>query len=632
IYIKDVHIKNSPSFHVSFSGSNSEITIDNATVTAPSNAPNTDGIDVTGTNGLIKNTTVSVGDDNIVMKPQSTVCSNITISTCTFGSGHGVSIGGQTNAGMNGFFVSNCTFTGTSNGIHLKADRGDGGLVQNLNFSNLTMTNVGNPFDVSSYYINGGDVAGPVSPTHIPSGGTQMEAPVLADLPKTFVAGSTPQWQNITLSNIRINGTSSNNFFYGTPEALIQNLVLSDVTYQNNPTNKLNFVNDADVHLTGATAGPIQCAVVSSLELSGTPATPPTLTQAFSSSLATQATNLLSQAPTLTNFDPNFDPASVNTVRVSGEFALGKAAGTAGVYNLSGGSLVVGNVARIGDSGTGIFNQTGGTATIATLKIGGAGGGVGSWTISSGTASATSTVIQNNSRFNFNGGNVSLGALQVVTGGKALLSPGANKVLRSTSLSIDATSQIDLADNDMIIDYSGPVGTLAGDVRNFIRNSQLASSSATATTRLGYGDNAVLGKSTFAGQSVDTSSVLVKYTYAGDADLDGDADGVDIGTWATNFTGELGGTGSMVWTQGDWDYDGDIDGVDAGLWAQAFTGELGGAGLGSIVLNDPSISSGAAQILRGLGVTVVPEPLAVSGFALCFAVAAACDRRRGPRR
>src|SRR5262249_30894113 len=78
-------------------------------------------------------------------------------------------------------------------------------------------------------------------------------------------------------------------------------------------------------------------------------------------------------------------------------------------------------------------------------------------------------------------------------------------------------------------------------------------------------------------------------------------------TWATNFTGELGGTGSQVWTQGDWDYDGDVDGVDAGLWAQAFTGELGGAGLGSIVVDAP-LKPGAAAILRGLGVTVVPEP------------------------
>jgi hypothetical protein len=130
--------------------------------------------------------------------------------------------------------------------------------------------------------------------------------------------------------------------------------------------------------------------------------------------------------------------------------------------------------------------------------------------------------------------------------------------------------------------------------------------------------------------SVDPTSVLIKFTYSGDSDLDGDADGVDIGTWATNFTGELGGgpSATHIWAQGDWDYDGDVDGVDAGLWATAFTGELGGNGLGSVVVNDPSLSREAAAILQGLGVTVVPEPAAVGLLGLCVAGGLARRSRR----
>src|SRR5262249_377192 len=120
---------------------------------------------------------------------------------------------------------------------------------------------------------------------------------------------------------------------------------------------------------------------------------------------------------------------------------------------------------------------------------------------------------------------------------------------------------------------------------------------------------------------------------AGDANLDGDADGVDIGTWATNFTGELGGsaTATFGWTQGDWDYDGDVDGVDAGLWATAFTGELGGAGLSSVVVNDPTLSPQAAQIRAGMGVTVVPEPgsaAACLAFAIVFGLTGSTFRAR----
>ncbi|HEY7089195.1 MAG TPA: hypothetical protein VH518_13955 [Tepidisphaeraceae bacterium] len=204
--------------------------------------------------------------------------------------------------------------------------------------------------------------------------------------------------------------------------------------------------------------------------------------------------------------------------------------------------------------------------------------------------------------------------------------PSGTSIVKS--LTLNAGSVLDLTDNSMIVDYTGAVGTLADDVRGHLRARRLNSSAATSTRRLGYADNAVLHRSTFAGQPVDSTSILIKYTYAGDADLDGDADGVDIGTWATNFTGELGGTGSTVWTQGDWDYDGDVDGVDAGLWAQAFTGELGGAGLGSLIIDDPNIAPGAAAILRGLGITVLPEPGIAGSLAGIAALALNCYRRR----
>ncbi|HEY7087553.1 MAG TPA: hypothetical protein VH518_05645, partial [Tepidisphaeraceae bacterium] len=191
----------------------------------------------------------------------------------------------------------------------------------------------------------------------------------------------------------------------------------------------------------------------------------------------------------------------------------------------------------------------------------------------------------------------------------------------------------------VIFDYTGP--TIFNTIRSQIitgRNGGLwngpgINSSAainTPLTALGYGEaSTVVGANggSFSGEPVDSTAIVVRWTRVGDADLDGDADGVDIGTWATNFTGELGGTGTRIWTQGDWDYDGDADGVDAGLWAQAFTGELGGNGLGSVVVNDPSISPGAAAILRGLGVTVVPEPGTI-GFILGIAVTGLCRARR----
>jgi hypothetical protein len=203
------------------------------------------------------------------------------------------------------------------------------------------------------------------------------------------------------------------------------------------------------------------------------------------------------------------------------------------------------------------------------------------------------------------------------------------------SLSFDGgpaapNAPLDLANNSMIVDYTGATSPV-GEVRLLLRaGSQsghgIISTAATPQRALGYGDNSILNKATFAGQSVDATSVLIKYTYLGDADLDGDADGVDIGTWAVNFTGELGSgpASTMVWTQGDWDYDGDVDGVDAGLWATAFTGELGGAGLA--VQIDAPLSRQAAEILQSIGVIVVPEPGGWLG-SVTIGVSAFCGRR-----
>ncbi|HEY7086716.1 MAG TPA: autotransporter-associated beta strand repeat-containing protein [Tepidisphaeraceae bacterium] len=192
------------------------------------------------------------------------------------------------------------------------------------------------------------------------------------------------------------------------------------------------------------------------------------------------------------------------------------------------------------------------------------------------------------------------------------------------------TATLDLTDNDLVLDYTStsPISTVRAQIRNAYNGGLwnqpgISTSLGGAiisgppnvigkTAALGYAEASALGNpSTFNGQSVDSTTVIVKYTLAGDSDLDGDADGVDIGNWATNFTGELGGTGSQVWSQGDWDYDGDVDGVDAGIWAQNFTGELGGGGLGSIVITQP-IAPGAAAILEGMGITVVPEPVSAS--------------------
>src|SRR4029079_16071779 len=126
------------------------------------------------------------------------------------------------------------------------------------------------------------------------------------------------------------------------------------------------------------------------------------------------------------------------------------------------------------------------------------------------------------------------GLARGASNGTANLAAGTSVV---TSLSIAPGAVLRLTNTRALNNYPGAVGTLVNDVRQHLANGRLISSSATGTTGLGYADNAVLSpvKTTFPGQTVDASSLLIKFTYFGDSNLDGQVDVGDLGILATNW-------------------------------------------------------------------------------------------------
>src|SRR5262249_12267195 len=110
-----------------------------------------------------------------------------------------------------------------------------------------------------------------------------------------------------------------------------------------------------------------------------------------------------------------------------------------------------------------------------------------------------------------NSGSLTAGSIDV-QGGKIGLASGGGKVLRAANVSITSGGTIDLADNGMIVDYSGstPLGAIqallaSGYAGGAWTGGGINSSSAAALagalnkTALGYGENssAALGLSTF---------------------------------------------------------------------------------------------------------------------------------------
>ena len=201
-------------FGVSSGNAGTNVTIQDLTCTDPNSAPNTDGMDLAGSNFNVEGISVTTGGNDIEINPQLVAANNYTFNDCNFGFGNGFVVGGQTNAGLNGLSVSNCVFSGTTFGFRFIAGRGNGGLVQNVSVSDITMTGVTTDIFIDSYFENGNNFANADLPND-PE----------ADSAQTFVAGSTPQWENISFSSIVTSNQPINSragFLIGLPESPIQ--------------------------------------------------------------------------------------------------------------------------------------------------------------------------------------------------------------------------------------------------------------------------------------------------------------------------------------------------------------------------------------------------------------------------
>ena len=149
LFIHDITFQNPPYHHCGIRDNGGNITISNLTVNTPSPSPNTDGLNFVGTNCVIENCHISDGDDNIAMGSTGPI-NGLLITNCAFGTGHGVSIGSGITYGISNLTVINCTFNGTVNGIRMKCNQDGSAPLKNLNYLNLSMTNVGLPIVIST--------------------------------------------------------------------------------------------------------------------------------------------------------------------------------------------------------------------------------------------------------------------------------------------------------------------------------------------------------------------------------------------------------------------------------------------------------------------------------------------------
>jgi fibronectin-binding autotransporter adhesin len=277
---------------------------------------------------------------------------------------------------------------------------------------------------------------------------------------------------------------------------------------------------------------------------------------------------------------PGFDSIASTTTTV----ASGATLNLTGTLSAGFPALISNGTTNIGPSGSGILTRTFGTITLG----------------SNGIIAVADPAIANHANRNL-----------IIT--SALNFGGSS--------SAGWTGKLDLAGNDMIVhvgglnDINSQVAQGYTQTGGFLTGtagivSSTSANDPTALTTLGV---ARPSGTMFDGQTVSNTDVLVKYTYYGDANLDGHVDGTDYSVIDTNN----GMTSGALWSQGDFNYDGKVDGSDYSLIDNTFNQQSVAGLAAEIATNTSEIAGGAA----------VPEPASV-GLLMIGAIALLSRRHR----
>jgi hypothetical protein len=161
-----------------------------------------------------------------------------------------------------------------------------------------------------------------------------------------------------------------------------------------------------------------------------------------------------------------------------------------------------------------------------------------------------------------------------VSGATASLAAGGH-VLRSVNFSV-TSGKFDISDGAVIIDYasSSPLSSIRTSLKSGrgpagFGNATWAANGIMSTNAqadpisfaVGYAENSALplgAYATWQGQSVDATTVIIKYTRGADANLDGLVNDDDV----TILGAYYNDSAATAWYKGDFDYDNKPDDDD----------------------------------------------------------------------
>jgi autotransporter-associated beta strand protein len=255
--------------------------------------------------------------------------------------------------------------------------------------------------------------------------------------------------------------------------------------------------------------------------------------------------------------------------------------------------------------------------------------GTGTLTKSGAAMATLNTVNTYTGGTTVTGGTLIAGVAGAIGSGPVTITGGTLQLATSTgpttisSLSVSGTGTFDVNNNHVIINYGSgadPVASIAallttgynGGTWNGAGGIISTAAQSNPAYALAYADSADPGNPA----GLASGTIEIKYTLAGDVNLDGAVNGVDFGILAANFNKSV-----SRWDQGDFNYDGAVNGVDFGKLASNFN--MGASGASA--LSDPALVAFAQAY--GL-MADVPEPASLALLSVGMA-SFARRRRRG---
>jgi hypothetical protein len=211
----------------------------------------------------------------------------------------------------------------------------------------------------------------------------------------------------------------------------------------------------------------------------------------------------------------------------------------------------------------------------------------------------------------------------------ASIAPNSNALVQFNNISLGSGAKFDIANNALAVNFASPAADPVQAIASYLASGYLnglwtgtginssiaAAGPSSPTLSVGYADG-----NTDTGTPAAPNQILVKYTLAGDANLDGLVNFADLVAVVQNFS-----KAGTDWAQGNFGYGTSTNFGDLVAVIQNFNKVLSPAGDSGAELGGtpmPLIASVTATDVQ------VPEPGTATIFLLTSAGLLACRRRR----